>query len=106
MPQSPSLEDLLEMAKKEDGLTLTKAGHPVAQVIPLPEKLRQRVAPLPRKLGLHPGAWVVSDDFDEPLADEFWMGQESVTGLPGTTKKPAWRWRLTPTVHVSSLFTH
>jgi antitoxin (DNA-binding transcriptional repressor) of toxin-antitoxin stability system len=52
MPQPPSLEDLLEMATKEDGLTLTKAGQPVAQVIPLPEKPGERTAPLPRKLVL------------------------------------------------------
>ncbi len=69
MPQSPSLEDLLAMAKKESGLTLTKAGHPVAQVIPLPEKPKQRVAPL------HPGAIEMSDDFNAPLPDDFWLGK-------------------------------
>jgi len=69
MPQSPSLEDLLAMAKKESGLTLTKDGQPVAQVIPLPEKPRQRVAPL------HPGAIEMSDDFNAPLPDEFWLGK-------------------------------
>jgi hypothetical protein len=26
-----------------------------------------------RKPGLHPGAFVISDDFDEPLPDSFWM---------------------------------
>ncbi len=66
----PSLEAVLELAKKEAGVTLTKAGQPVAQVIPLPEKPKQRVAPL------HPGAWEVSDDFDEPLPDEFWLGKQ------------------------------
>jgi len=33
-----------------------------------PSKLQQRVA------GLHQGAARVSEDFDEPLPDEFWMG--------------------------------
>ena len=69
MPQSPSLEDLLAMAKNESGLTLTKAGQPVAQVIPLPEKPKQRVAPL------HPGAIEMSDDFNAPLPDDFWLGK-------------------------------
>ena len=66
----PSVEDLLEMAKKEAGLTLTKAGQPVAQVLPLPEKSKQRLAPL------HPGAIEMSEDFDAPLPDEFWLGKE------------------------------
>jgi hypothetical protein len=25
--------------------------------------------------GLHPGAFVVSDDFDDPLPDSFWLGE-------------------------------
>lgn len=36
------------------------------------------VAPAPRRgsrvLGLHPGNMVMSADFDEPLADAFWLG--------------------------------
>lgn len=28
-----------------------------------------------RKPGLHPGAFVISDDFDEPLPDSFWLGE-------------------------------
>jgi hypothetical protein len=28
----------------------------------------------PRVLGLHPGAIVMSHDFDEALSDEFWLG--------------------------------
>lgn len=28
-----------------------------------------------RKPGLHPGAFVVHDDFDEPLPDSFWLGE-------------------------------
>jgi hypothetical protein len=30
----------------------------------------------PRILGLHPGAIWTSDDFDEPLPDEFWLGDD------------------------------
>ena len=29
-----------------------------------------------RKGGLHPGAFTMSDDFDEPLPDSFWLGEE------------------------------
>jgi hypothetical protein len=30
----------------------------------------------PRTLGLNRGAMKMSDDFDEPLPDEFWLGEE------------------------------
>lgn len=66
----PSLEAVLEAAAKEAGVTLTKSGQPVAHVIPLPQKPKQRIAPL------HPGAIEMSDDFDAPLPDEFWLGKE------------------------------
>ena len=28
-----------------------------------------------RQPDLHPGAFLVSDDFDEPLPDSFWLGE-------------------------------
>ncbi len=68
--EKTSLEALVELARKESGVMLTKSGLPVAQVIPLPEKPTKRIAPL------HPGAWHVSEDFDEPLPDDFWLGKE------------------------------
>ncbi len=30
----------------------------------------------PRTLGLNRGAMKMSDDFDKPLPDEFWLGEE------------------------------
>ncbi|MEK7676606.1 MAG: toxin-antitoxin (TA) system antitoxin [Verrucomicrobiota bacterium] len=67
--QEPSLEELLALARTQAGILLTKHGQPVAQVLPMPAKPRQRVAPL------HPGAWEVREDFDEPLTEEFLLGQ-------------------------------
>ena len=29
-----------------------------------------------RIMGLHPGAIVMSDDFDDPLPDSFWLGED------------------------------
>jgi hypothetical protein len=29
-----------------------------------------------RQAGLHPDAFVISDDFDAPLPDSFWLGEE------------------------------
>jgi hypothetical protein len=28
-----------------------------------------------RRPGLHPGVFMISDDFDEPLSDSFWLGE-------------------------------
>lgn len=64
----PSLEELLALARTQAGILLTQRGHPVAQVLPLPDKPRQRVAPL------HPGAWGVREDFDESLTEEILLG--------------------------------
>lgn len=30
----------------------------------------------PRRVALHAGAWEVAQDFDAPLADEFWLGRD------------------------------
>jgi antitoxin (DNA-binding transcriptional repressor) of toxin-antitoxin stability system len=67
--QVPSLDELLALARTQSGVLLTKRGQPVAQVLPMPDKPRQRVAPL------HPGAWEVREDFDEPLTEEFLLGR-------------------------------
>ena len=61
----PSLEAVLALAEKEAGVVLTKSGHPVAQVIPMPQPATQRIAPL------HPGAIEASDDYDAPPPDRF-----------------------------------
>ena len=31
----------------------------------------------PRRAGLHAGAWEVTQDFDVPLPDEFWLGHDA-----------------------------
>jgi hypothetical protein len=36
-----------------------------------------KVATTERKLGLHAGAWTVSEDFDAPLPDDFWLGNDA-----------------------------
>ena len=30
-----------------------------------------------RRAGLHPGVWEVAQDFDSPIADEFWLGRDA-----------------------------
>lgn len=41
--------------------------------------LRQKTRPVTKKRipGLHQGAFIMGDDFDDPLPDSFWLGEES-----------------------------
>ncbi len=48
--------------------TLARIVSATASPLPLPA-LKERV------LGAHPGAWM-SDDFDAPLGDDFWLGKD------------------------------
>jgi len=41
------------------------------------ENQSHSVAPKRRVAGLHPGAIWTSDDFDDPLPDEFWLGEDA-----------------------------
>jgi antitoxin (DNA-binding transcriptional repressor) of toxin-antitoxin stability system len=65
-----SLSELVDLARREAGVVLTRAGQPVARVLPWSESVTERVAPL------HPGAMEAGEDFDAPLPDEFWLGKE------------------------------
>lgn len=40
-------------------------------------KRKQKEQGFKRKTGLHEGQGWMSDDFDEPLPDEFWLGSET-----------------------------
>ncbi len=65
-----SIQALVDLARQESGIVLTNSGEPVAKLIPVGSKSKQRVAPL------HPGAWNVGANFDEPLPDDFWLGHQ------------------------------
>ena len=67
---NPSVEELLNLARKQSGLRLTRSGQSRAGIIPMIEQPRKRIAPL------HPGAWQVREDFDQPLPEGFWLGKE------------------------------
>jgi len=75
--KSTSLKDLVTLANQESDVVLTEDNKPVAKVLSIaslqkaPDGISGR-----RTLGLHRGAWMVGDDFDEALPDEFWLGVE------------------------------
>jgi antitoxin (DNA-binding transcriptional repressor) of toxin-antitoxin stability system len=72
-----SLKDLVTLANQELEVVLTQDNKPVAKVLPLASLPNPpEAAMVRRKLGLHQGAWTVSDNFDEPLPETFWLGEE------------------------------
>lgn len=67
-----SLEELLALVREGVEVIVTEGDTPLAKVVPVESK-----QPLSheRTPGLFPGKWT-SDDFDDPLPDEFWFGEE------------------------------
>jgi antitoxin (DNA-binding transcriptional repressor) of toxin-antitoxin stability system len=59
---------IAEMADDTE-ILLVDADKPVARLVPVAERPAQRIA------GLHPGSMRMSDDFDDPLPDSFWLGE-------------------------------
>jgi prevent-host-death family protein len=68
------LTELLSLVLTGTEITLTQDGAPLARIVPL----EPAVAPAdtPRVAGLHAGSMWTSDDFDDPLPEDFWTGSE------------------------------
>jgi antitoxin (DNA-binding transcriptional repressor) of toxin-antitoxin stability system len=64
--EQTDLADLLALIAGGTEVLLTDGGTPVARLVPV----GKRVA------GLHAGAIWTSEDFDEPLPEEFWTGNQ------------------------------
>lgn len=65
------LRELLVMAKQGTEIILSSNDTPLARLVPLAEPSDR-----PRVAGLHQGAIWMSEDFDDPLPDSFWLGTE------------------------------
>ena len=67
-----SLQDLLAQALAGNEVIITEHGKPVARLVPVP------VAPPKKKrvAGLNRGTIWTSEDFDQPLPDEFCLAKE------------------------------
>lgn len=63
------LTELLTLIAQGNEITLLKDEKPVARLIPL-EYEEERVP------GLHRGDVWMGEDFDDPLPDSFWTGDE------------------------------
>jgi antitoxin (DNA-binding transcriptional repressor) of toxin-antitoxin stability system len=62
------LAGLVALVAAGTEVILTRGETPVARVVPVQAGSRPRIA------GLHAGAIETTDDFDEPLPDDFWTG--------------------------------
>jgi len=60
----PDLKELLSLVEEGTDIIFVEDDTPVARLA----AFHQRIA------GLHRGAIFVSSSFDEPLLDDFWMG--------------------------------
>lgn len=63
-------DSLLSLLEQDTEIILTENGQPIARVLPV-KKLSHK-----QLIGLFPGAMVMHDDFDEPLPEAFWLGDE------------------------------
>lgn len=65
------LANLLAIAANEKiEIIITKDDKPLGRLLPLANDDIKRGA------GLHRGKIKMSDDFNEPLSDDFWLGKE------------------------------
>jgi antitoxin (DNA-binding transcriptional repressor) of toxin-antitoxin stability system len=58
-------KELVSLAAAGAEVIVTEGDVPRARLVPL-------ATGQPRVAGLHPGAFVMADDFDAPLPDDFW----------------------------------
>ena len=63
------LADLLTLTENGNEIIIAKNDRQLARLIPA-------TSSHPRIGNLNPGSISVTDDFDEPLSDSFWMGDE------------------------------
>jgi antitoxin (DNA-binding transcriptional repressor) of toxin-antitoxin stability system len=64
------LPALIELALAGNEVVIAEGDKPLARLVPVARLRNKRVA------GLNRGTIWVSEDFDDPLPDEFWSGQE------------------------------
>ena len=64
------LSKLLALALQGNTVIITENQESVVQLVPIRKQRQRRIA------GLHRGAMRMRDDFNDPLPDAFWLGEE------------------------------
>jgi antitoxin (DNA-binding transcriptional repressor) of toxin-antitoxin stability system len=65
-----AIKDAVSLLEQDTEIILIENGYPVARILPVKKLTRKQLS------GLNPGAMVMHDDFDEPLPESFWLGDE------------------------------
>lgn len=63
-------EEILDQVASGSEFIILEKGKPRVRLAPIPKGRNYR------KSGLHPGAIEMAPDFDDPLPDSFWLGDE------------------------------
>lgn len=66
------LSELLALALEGEEIIIAKANKPLVRLVPVEAPIQKRV------FGMHRGQIWMSNDFNEPLPEEFWMGNGPV----------------------------
>lgn len=66
--RSNDLSELLAAVREDTEVPIVRGGQLLARVLPANQSKQ-------RQAGLHRGACEISDDFDAPLPDSFWLGE-------------------------------
>jgi len=66
-----TIDELLALVQEGGEVILTKGDTPVARITSIEAHEKRQRTP-----GLHAGMIWMSDDFNDPLPDEFWFGDE------------------------------
>ena len=64
------LAELLALVENDGEIVIAQNGKPLARLESVASQKKKRIA------GLNRGMIWTSEDFDEPLPDEFWLGKE------------------------------
>lgn len=64
------LAELLAIVENNGEIVIAQNGKPLARLEPVTPRKKKRTA------GFNRGMIWTSEDFDEPLPDEFWLGKE------------------------------
>jgi antitoxin (DNA-binding transcriptional repressor) of toxin-antitoxin stability system len=69
-----NLDELLALTRNGAEVLIMEGDHLLAKIVPPDAGVQPRRIST-RTPDLHPGLWM-SDDFDDPLPDEFWLGDD------------------------------
>jgi prevent-host-death family protein len=69
--ETVDLHDLVHRAMQGDDIIISEAGKPLVRLVPIIMTPQRR-----RTAGLSEGAATMADDFDAPLSDAFWLGED------------------------------